>query len=296
MAISGQQVILVGLPNQVEGSDSLYNAFNKVNQNFTTLFANSSPSLAAGNGITLTPNPVNGTISVINSGIRDIVAGTNITVVNNNGVATISSTGSGNGVLNSVGILSNTLSVANSPLTNNGNITVNLANTGVAPGNYPIANVTVDSYGRIIAIAAGFAVGTVTSVGLTPGTGIAIAGGPITSSGTISVTNTGVTQLTAGTGINLTGNTGAITVSATNTGTVTSVGVTSTTLTVTGSPITTTGSISVDLPNAVVKWRTVPVSNTSPGVAGEAAYDSGGNLYVCVATNTWAKFIGNTSW
>ncbi len=47
--------------------------------------------------------------------------------------------------------------------------------------------------------------------------------------------------------------------------------------------------------NTVV-WSTAPVANTSNGTAGQAAYDSGGNLYVCVATDTWSKFIGTTSW
>lgn len=47
--------------------------------------------------------------------------------------------------------------------------------------------------------------------------------------------------------------------------------------------------------NAVV-WVMPPTANTDPGVSGEAAYDVGGNLYVCVATNTWAKFSGTTSW
>jgi hypothetical protein len=47
--------------------------------------------------------------------------------------------------------------------------------------------------------------------------------------------------------------------------------------------------------NTVV-WSTAPISNTAAGNAGEAAYDSGGNLYVCVVANTWAKFTGTTSW
>jgi hypothetical protein len=46
----------------------------------------------------------------------------------------------------------------------------------------------------------------------------------------------------------------------------------------------------------LVQWATAPIANTSTGTAGEAAYDSGGNLYVCVLTNTWAKFSGTTSW
>jgi len=48
--------------------------------------------------------------------------------------------------------------------------------------------------------------------------------------------------------------------------------------------------------SGVVNWTTVPVSNTSPGSAGQAAYDTGGNLYICVSSNSWAKFSGTTSW
>ena len=47
---------------------------------------------------------------------------------------------------------------------------------------------------------------------------------------------------------------------------------------------------------AGVVWTSAPVSNTSPGTPGQAAYDTGGNLFVCVATNTWSKFSGTTSW
>lgn len=47
---------------------------------------------------------------------------------------------------------------------------------------------------------------------------------------------------------------------------------------------------------AGVVWTTAPVSNTSPGTPGQAAYDAGGNLFVCVAGNTWAKFAGTISW
>jgi len=43
MAISGIQVIQVGLPNESAGSDSLYSAFNKTVTNFNTLFANRCP-------------------------------------------------------------------------------------------------------------------------------------------------------------------------------------------------------------------------------------------------------------
>ena len=47
---------------------------------------------------------------------------------------------------------------------------------------------------------------------------------------------------------------------------------------------------------AGIVWTTAPTANTDPGTPGQAAYDAGGNLFVCVATNTWSKFSGTTSW
>jgi len=61
-------------------------------------------------------------------------------------------------------------------------------------------------------------------------------------------------------------------------------------------------SISINFANGsaafsnLVQWTTAPTANTDPGVAGQIAYDVGGNLYVCVTTNTWSKFSGTTSW
>ena len=48
--------------------------------------------------------------------------------------------------------------------------------------------------------------------------------------------------------------------------------------------------------NIPINWTTAPVSNTSSGTPGQAAYDNTGDLFVCVAANTWARFIGTTSW
>ena len=58
--------------------------------------------------------------------------------------------------------------------------------------------------------------GTVTSIGITAGTGISVSGSPITSSGSITVTNSGVTSIVAGTGISISGGTGAVTVTNTS--------------------------------------------------------------------------------
>ena len=54
--------------------------------------------------------------------------------------------------------------------------------------------------------------GTVTSVAASGGTGISISGSPITTSGTITIGNTGVTSNVAGTGISVSGATGAVTI------------------------------------------------------------------------------------
>ena len=88
--------------------------------------------------------------------------------------------------------------------------------------------------------------GTVTSVDLSAGTGISVSGGPITTSGVITVTNTAPDQvvvLNSGTGINVTGTYPTFTIAATGgTGTVTSI---ATTAPIQGGTITTTGTISI---------------------------------------------------
>jgi len=259
MAISGQQVISVGLPNESANSDSLYTAFKKTVTNFNTLFACASPTITFANGLGTTANTVSTNLVRIDStGVVNIVAGTNITVSekDENGNVTINATGgNGNGsggTVTSIGVTanSNIILVTNSLVTSNGNIAITLANTGVTPGNYVYPSVQVDQYGRIVTIANAASVGTVTSVGLVAsGTGLLISGGPITSNGNITVTNTGVVSLTQGTGITLSGSNGNITISSTTTGgTVTSVGVSSNTLTITNPTVTTTGTINIESP------------------------------------------------
>lgn len=258
MAISGKQVIQIGLPNESSGSDSLYSAFNKTVTNFNTLFACASPysNIANGLGTTANANATTGVMSIDNTGVLSIIAGTGISISGANGNVTISSNGGGNGssgTVTSVGVDSSTLTVnttSSGNIVSSGNIIVDLPSYANLAGTYTYPTVTVDQYGRVTTISNANSVGSVTSVNLTTsGVGIQVSGGPITTAGNINIINTGVTRLSAGSGINLSGSNGNVTISATITGgTVTSVGLSSSSLTVTNSPVTSTGTMNVELP------------------------------------------------
>ncbi len=97
-----------------------------------------------------------------------------------------------------------------------------------------------------------FGTGSVTSVDATGGTGISVTGGPITTSGTLTITNTAPDQVVSLTGAGTTAVTGTypnftITSNDAYTGTVTSVGTAGTVsgLTLTGGPITSSGTITL---------------------------------------------------
>jgi hypothetical protein len=258
MAISGLQTINIGLQNESIGSDSLYTAFNKTKTNFQTLFDNASPfnTFTAGDGISTDANTSSGIVTITNTGVTSIIAGTNISISASNGDVTISAAGGGggSGTVTSVGINSSTLTV-NSTVSGNivssGNLIVDLPSTAVVAGTYSYPTITVDQYGRITNAVVASSVGTVTSVAVSPGYGIQVTGSPITTSGTINILNTGVTRLTAGSGISLSGSNGNITVATSVSGNVSSVGITSSTLTVTGSPVTSSGTIVVNIPGNI---------------------------------------------
>lgn len=260
MAITGNTTINVGLPNESTGSDSLYTAFNKINNNFAILFANSSPNLVAGNGLSIVTG--NNTATITNTGVLDIIQGTgNVIVSNVGGVYTISigNAATSMGTVTSVNVSpvsTSRIVCTGGPITTYGTISVDLATTGVTAGTYTSPIITVDAYGRITSATAGAGSGTVSSVGLTPGTGIQVTGGPITTSGNITVTNTGVTRLSAGPGIALSGSNGNVTITSlialgSGVGTVTDVDVASNSLTVTGGPINTSGTINIELPSSI---------------------------------------------
>jgi hypothetical protein len=270
MSISGKQTINIGLPNESTGSDPLRTAFEKTNLNFDNLFANASPfnTFNAGGGISV--SNTSSSVTITNTGVTNVIAGTNIVVSQANGNVTISATsgGSGGGTVTSVGLQSadtNRLTVVGGPnIVSSGTFTIDLAASGAIAGSYNNPNVTIDTYGRVTAIANGAIAGTVTSVGLTPGTGVQISGGPVTTNGSITVTNTGVVRVNAGQGIAVSSGNGNVTISTTSSGgTVTSVGISSSQLTVSGSPVVGTGVINVDLPASATFTGTVSAANIS---------------------------------
>ena len=238
--------------------------------------------------------------------MTNIIAGTDIVINQANGNVTISAiggNGNGGGTVTSVGVAAVSaarLAVINSPIVSSGIINIDLAASGVSAGLYSNPNITIDPYGRITAAANGSIAGTVTSVGLVPGSGIQVSGGPITSNGDITVTNIGVTRLNAGAGILLSSGNGNVTISAnTSSGTVTAVGVTSSQLVVTGSPVVSSGTIAVNLPNSAtfsgnVTAGNVNVADGRANVTGNAnAAGAGATVGVRSILNVESSFGSN---
>jgi len=301
MAIGNLQIIDIGLQNESAGSDSLYLAFNKTKNNFAILanVASQYVTFTGNTGIGVNANPNTGAVDITNTGVTSLIAGSGVTISANTGNITISTTGSngGSGTVTSVGVTSSTLTVTNSPIVGAGNIVLDLPTTGVVASQYTNPTVTVDTYGRITNIANNTVSGTVTSVSITPGTGVQVttSGVPNVNPG-FTVINTGVTRVSAGSGIQVSSGNGNVTISTTPVAAVTSVSVASTSLTVTGSPITGSGTITVELPSNVTIagsttigtfMKLIPGTAPSSPTAGMVYYDSGSNTLKCYNGTSW---------
>jgi len=291
MPIPGQANINIGAENEAANSDSLFTAFNKTQNNFTTLFSQSSQytNFVGSTGILANSDSANKTVTVTNTGVTRLNAGTGITLSGANGNVIISVSGYSNGTLvagvTNVGIFSTTLRVTNSPIVSQGNMTVDLPIIdGLSPGTYQNPLVAIDSYGRITSAQNTYSYGTVTSVAIANGSGISVSGGPITSAGTITLTNTGVTKVSAGPGILVNQETGEVTISANLSqfvGTVSRVTVTSNSLFISNPTITTAGNIAIDLPNSIsISGNITNFGNTSTygNIWANRNFEANGNI------------------
>jgi hypothetical protein len=284
MAISNIANINVGLPNESVGSDSLYTAFTKTRDNFTTLAACASPyNTFTGNGVSINANANTGVVDITNTGVTSIVAGTGVSISASNGAVTISSNGSGNGgsgTVTSVSLVSpNSTLAASGTIVSSGALSVDLNTIANVAGSYRSPNITVDAYGRVSSISNGNS--GITSLSIIPGSGIAVTGSPATSTiSNITVINTGVTRLNAGSGIAISGSNGNVTVGLSSiVGSVTSVGLTSSTLLVSGSPIVTSGVMSVNLPSSISLSGNITGGNlVTSGLVTATGNITGGNL------------------
>ena len=188
--------------------------------------------------------------------------------------------------------------------------------------NAQLANSAITINGTSTSLGGSISVGTVTSVAATAGTGISVTGSPITSSGTLTITNTAPDQTVAlanGTGISVTGTYPNFTVTNTapsSGGTVTSVTATA--------PVASTGGTTpvISMPAATTSvsgyltstdWNTfngkgngtvtsVSGTGTVNGLTLSGTVTSSGSLTlsgsvtgVANTAKAWAQALGGTS-
>ena len=133
------------------------------------------------------------------------------------------------------------------------------------------------------------------SVTVTAGTGLS-GGGAVSLGGSVSLANAGVTSVAAGSGISVSGSTGAVTISASGgaSGTVTSV---ATGNGLSGGTITTSGTLTVACPsaNSIGSYAAVYVGSLSGGIAVNFGSNySAANRNGSATPTIWLNPVGST--
>jgi hypothetical protein len=175
-----------------------------------------SVTVSAGTGLSGTGTiTTSGTITLTNAGVTSNVAGTGISVSAATGAVTITNS-SPNATHTGDVTGATALTIAANAVTNTkaADMAVNTIKGRITAGTGDPEDLTATQVRTIINVANGATAntGTVTSVTVSPGTGMS-GGGTITTSGTVTLTNAGVTSNVAGTGVTVSAATGASTIS-----------------------------------------------------------------------------------